>query len=525
MNSASAKALLACVSTSAALPTAKWSAAVPGVPQQPSPQNFLERRQQPYAYEHLISQTVSFCYDSIIKKPSCCVDQKFHPGVTRHTLRRPGAEWTCGKGCFDKRKGRRGEDSLWVPHEATCESPRLLWVHGGSWLYDSPMEDGYGQLTSKVAGLSGAVVMANDYPLAPVGNYSTIVAAALEALKWLAEAPVGGSDCRGVQPPLFIAGDSSGGGTALSLVLKLKLAGGWSPKGITRSHPEALPGGQILAGAIFFSPWTNLRCDTPDYYYNSFARIVAAPGDVYVGDLMFRGHPEQNLDEFTANAKSYVGNDESLLTDPIASPFFATEQELGGGGLPPMYFAVGASESILGDSLIFAQKAALYGASVKLDVHVGMWHDFPMYSEGCGSGEELWQAVRALNRTAQFIRRVGEEKRTASRLGMLWPPARDSPGTPKTNYVYDLTRPGTRKWFPVALDALSDATQYSAQVLLERAAPGAAPTAPPEAAPLHAAAGPAACAALATLLLQVLWGKVFPRHWWQPRLATPLLQV
>ena len=24
----------------------------------------------------------------------------------------------------------------------------------------------------------------------------------------------------------------------------------------------------------------------------------------YVGDLMFRGHPEENLDEFTANAKS-----------------------------------------------------------------------------------------------------------------------------------------------------------------------------------------------------------------------------
>jgi len=27
-------------------------------------------------------------------------------------------------------------------------------------------------------------------------------------------------------------------------------------------------------------------------------------GVAYVGDLMFRGHPEENLDEFTANAKS-----------------------------------------------------------------------------------------------------------------------------------------------------------------------------------------------------------------------------
>ena len=29
-------------------------------------------------------------------------------------------------------------------------------------------------------------------------------------------------------------------------------------------------------------------------------------GVAYVGDLMFRGHPEENLDEFTANAKSYL---------------------------------------------------------------------------------------------------------------------------------------------------------------------------------------------------------------------------
>ena len=35
---------------------------------------------------------------------------------------------------------------------------------------------------------------------------------------------------------------------------------------------------------------------------------------------------------------------------------------------------------------------------VHVDVHVGMWHDFPMYSEGCGSGEGLWQAALALNR-------------------------------------------------------------------------------------------------------------------------------
>ena len=38
-------------------------------------------------------------------------------------------------------------------------------------------------------------------------------------------------------------------------------------------------------------------------------------------------------------------------------------QMLSGGGVPPLLFMVGGSESILGDSMIVAQKAAFYGAS------------------------------------------------------------------------------------------------------------------------------------------------------------------
>lgn len=30
---------------------------------------------------------------------------------------------------------------------------------------------------------------------------------------------------------------------------------------------------QKLAGAFFFSPWTNLMCNTPEYYSNAFSRI------------------------------------------------------------------------------------------------------------------------------------------------------------------------------------------------------------------------------------------------------------
>jgi len=408
-----------------------------------------------YPYEDLISETVAYCYTSIVRNSSCCLDSLYAPGVRKTVLRRVGVGWWCGKSCYDDKKGYRGDDLLWVPEGATCESPRLLWIHGGSWEYGSPDTYSYGQLASKLAGLSGAVVMVPDFPLAPVGTYQVVLRACLDALRWLAEAPLGDLHCPPGVAPLLVGGDSAGGGTAISLTLKLKESGGWSPKGIRESRPEELPGGQILAGAVFFSPWTNLKCDTPDYYYNAFAKIVDKKafkdpdsGVAYVGDLMFRGHPQENLDEFTVNAKSYVGDDDSLLTDPLASPFFASVDELGGGGIPPLFFAVGGSESILGDSMILAQKAAFYGTSVHVDVHVGMWHDFPMYSEGCGSGVPLWQAARALNRTAAFIKYVAAVKQTATRLGLIWPPTKSIPGTPHTRYIYDTTRPGAARWFP-----------------------------------------------------------------------------
>jgi len=430
----------------------------------------FEEFSEDYPYADIISEEVGYCYKRLINDSSCCLDQEYPRGVARRALRRPGTEWTCGKECLDSTKGMRGEDTLWVPVGASCSSPRILWVHGGSWEYGSPLTLSYGQLCAKLASKTGAVVMALDYPLAPLGNYTSILTAARAALVWLADAPLAqdpfflGGDCRPGSAPLFVGGDSSGGGTALSLVLTLKKLGGWSPHGIRDSHVDALPHGQMLAGAIFFSPWTNLRCDTPDYYYNAFAKIVAtrrkekstaAPasadeGDssVYVGDLMFRGKPKQNLDEFTANAKSYTGGEAHLLVDPVASPFYAGEEELGGGGIPPLYFAVGGSESILGDSLIIAQKAAFYGADVYLDVNVGMWHDFPMYSEGCGTGKGLWQAVRTLNRTAEFVMHAAAVKRRATELGLLWPPSSGQPGTPHTSYVYDLTRQDTALWFP-----------------------------------------------------------------------------
>ncbi|CAE8623383.1 unnamed protein product [Polarella glacialis] len=306
-------------------------------------------------------------------------------------------------------------------------------------MYGSPDSLGYGQLASKLAALSGAVVMLPDIPLLPIANYSGWIKASLAALQYLvSNDPPGCSGPDGHEAPIFIGGDSAGGGTALSLMLELNM------------NPFLLPNGKRLSGGFFFSPWTNLMCNTPEYYNHAFAKIVdrksfkgsgegESDGSVYVGDIMFHGKPNSNAGGFQLNSWEYVGS-RKLLTDPVASPMYAQRKEIEGvgGGLPPLYFATGGSESILGDSVIFAQKAARFGVKIRMDIFEGMWHVFPMYSEGCGLGEALAPGVIALDRTAQHVRHLALYGK---------PFFQTAPGIPYTHHEYDHTMENREQWW------------------------------------------------------------------------------
>ena len=87
---------------------------------------------------------------------------------------------------------------------------------------------------------------------------------------------------------------------------------------------------------------------------------------MYTGDILFQEVTPENADAFNGNAVDYLGGEYDLQTDPIASPFFAEPSDFA-GSVPPLYFAVGASESILGDSVRVAQHAAQGGTDVILE--------------------------------------------------------------------------------------------------------------------------------------------------------------
>jgi len=410
----------------------------------------LQQTQADVPVEPFISTTVEICYEKLFAESSCCLDSKIEEGVTKTVISRPETTWMCNKsrdwdcrqGCCDGwfgGEGVRGKDLVWTAAGATCESPRILYIHGGSWEYCSPTTCGYDSLASKLASLSQAVVMVIDYPLVPVGHYWSMTAASHSALQWLRTHGPRGEQCSATAP-LFIGGDSSGGGTALSLIL-------WNLGHAPGRHrnPAVTPHIQV-AGAFFYSPWTNLMCDTPTYYFNTFAERRKAKkgnpaGQSYIGDIVFRDLPFDNARLYRQTAVEYLKDQKDFLTDKVASPFYAEEEYIGG---PPMYFAVSGTEVISGDSMASASKAAQQGVKVYLEIYPGMWHVFPMYSEGCGSGKALWQGVLVLNRTASFIQQ--EAAAASARSGPIVACRTESPQT-YTHYGPPLA--AYHPWIPV----------------------------------------------------------------------------
>lgn len=342
-----------------------------------------------------ISNTQQHCYERLVNDNNCCLDEKLASGANSTSIRRPGTEWSCTKqtDCQDSAAGDRGDDLLWTPSGANCSSPRILFIHGGSWYQGSPRTDGYDSLASRIAEMSGAIVMAIDYPLIPIGNYSSIMDWSLEAFEWLATHGPQGADCSSEPTPaLLVGGDSSGGGSAASFSLRVQ------------AERERYP---PLAGVFLFSPWTNLVSDTPTYYYNAYSLSQKGGAKVYTGDIIFKDPPANNSKSYRANGVDYLGGNASMVDDPVASPFYAGEAEFETASAP-MYIAVSGTEAIAGDSVVFATNAARSGIETHLEMFPGMWHDFPMYSEGCGSGSPLWQAELALNHTFDFVREISQ---------------------------------------------------------------------------------------------------------------------
>ncbi len=211
----------------------------------------------------------------------------------------------------DQAAGVRGE---WViraaePHARTV----IYYLHGGGYVAGSPAM--YRTLTGAFCLRARARVFALDYRLAPEHRFPAALNDALAGYRWLLAAGIAPHD-------IVFAGDSAGGGLALSTLLTLRDTG------------AALP-----AGAVLIGPWVDL----------------AATRDAAAAD---RGEGRM--------ARAYVGD--RPLNDPLASGLYAELR-----GLPPLAIQASTTEMLRDDAVRLDAKARAAG----VDSSLRLWEDVP----------------------------------------------------------------------------------------------------------------------------------------------------
>ncbi len=232
-----------------------------------------------------------------------------------------------------------------VPVESvrTAGAPRraLLHLHGGAFCMGSPVS--YRSRAMRLAFRLEAQVFVPDYRLAPEHRYPAALDDVLAAYRWL----------RGARElPLFVTGDSAGGGLVLSLLLRLRALG--------------LP---MPTGAILLSPWTDLTA--------SGRSVEANRGR----DLWFtRRHLE-------VWARHYAGD-----ADVRAAGLSPVLGEL--SGFPPLLVLAGGDELLLDDARRVHESAIRAGVDSRLLVGPGMQHDWPLTLPWLEESKDAWRAMR-----------------------------------------------------------------------------------------------------------------------------------
>lgn len=256
-------------------------------------------------------------------------------------------------------KPLRGE---WIERSgepAIGARPTVLYLHGGGYYFCSPRT--HRSIVFGLATRANAPVFSLDYRLAPEHRFPAALDDATAAYRHLI--------AEGTAPEsIVIAGDSAGGGLALATLVALRDAG------------DPLP-----AGAVLFSPWTDLAA--------TGASIVDNDG----ADPMFSGPA------IAKAAKVYLGD--MPATHPYASPVYADLR-----GLPPLFMMAGSTEVLLDDSRRVAANARAAGVDCELEVWKKMPHVWPIFAPF------IPEANRALDRAAAFVGRVTSRAANAAHV-------------------------------------------------------------------------------------------------------------
>ena len=229
--------------------------------------------------------------------------------------------------------------------ESVRATPRpsrsLLYLHGGAFVMGSTAS--YRSRAIRLSYRCDAEVFVPEYRLAPEHPFPAALEDALSAWRALQAT----DDRR----PAVVAGDSAGGGLALSLMVRLRQLG------------EPLP-----RGAVLLSPWANL----------STAAVTGAHRDLWLS--------REHLRHW---ASHYVGHADPQ--DPLVSPAYADL-----GGLPPMLVLVGQDEALAEETRRLVACAQAAGTDARLLVGPRMQHDWPLTLPWLSESRSAWAAIADL---------------------------------------------------------------------------------------------------------------------------------
>ncbi len=221
--------------------------------------------------------------------------------------------------------------AAWIRSPGVDRDRVVVYLHGGGFRLGSPAS--HRALMLRLSEASRCSVLAVRYRLGPEHGFPAPIEDALGAWDWVL-ARVG--DPRRIA----VAGDSAGGGLALSTMLSLRDAG--------RSLPAA---------CYLMSPWTDL----------------AATGESFT--TRAERDPIHQRAMILALAKGYLAASGADPTAPLASPLYADL-----AGLPPLLVQVGDRETVLDDSRVLAARAREAGVAVELQVWDEMIHVFQLFA-------------------------------------------------------------------------------------------------------------------------------------------------
>ncbi|GIV33417.1 MAG: hydrolase [Chitinophagales bacterium] len=237
-----------------------------------------------------------------------------------------------------------GFSYMWVIPPGCSEHKILYYLHGGG--YSLCSANTHKRLIAALAGYAGMKALAINYRLAPEFRFPTAVTDAIKGYEFLLQSGFNAQH-------IVFAGDSAGGGLALSVLFSLK----------ERKIP-------MPAAAVLISPWTDLTGSGQSLFANKKTDPLLTPEAVKLWGAIYAG-PQ--------------------VKHPLASPIYGDFS-----GLPPLCIQVSDSEILLDDALRAYQCARDAAVPCTLEIWHGLMHVWQIHTF-------LPEARKALQRLAAFI--------------------------------------------------------------------------------------------------------------------------